>query len=60
MQQLLLWNNTNYAATLSNTFGKDNIITCGDELAAALQQPEKFSSLIVLCELNWAMKGEAQ
>ena len=59
MQQLLLWNNTNYAATLSNTFGKDNIITCGDELAAALQQPEKFSSLIVLCELNWAMKGEA-
>jgi len=59
MQQLLLWNNTNYTATLSNTFGMENIITNGDDLTVALHQPEKFSSLIVLCELNWAMKGEA-
>lgn len=59
METFLLWNRTNYAESLSNAFGKDCVITCSEDLVECLQQPEKISSLIVLCELDWNLKGEA-
>lgn len=58
MQNLLLWNKTAYAQTLSNFFGKENVLTSSEGLADN-KELEKSSSLIVLCELDWNMKGEA-
>lgn len=57
MQQLLLWNNTLYASTLANAFGAENVITGSEEFVAATKQLDKYSSLIVLCELEWSGNG---
>lgn len=57
MQQLLLWNKTAYAATLSDAFGSDNVITGKEDFAVALSNLDKYSSIIVLCELDWSANG---
>lgn len=59
MQQLILWNKTKYAASLSSVFGTDNVITCYDDFVAIAEQLDVFSSLIVLCELEWFGNGTA-
>lgn len=59
MQQLLLWNKTKYAATLASAFGADNVIASNDDFVAVIENLEKFSSLIVLCELEWFGNGTA-
>lgn len=57
MQPLLLWNNTRYAQTLSGFFGEDFVITDSEAFQAASGNWEKYSSLLVLCELNWTLKA---
>lgn len=57
MQQLLLWNKTAYAATLSDAFRSDNVITGKEDFAVALSNLDKYSSIIVLCELDWSANG---
>lgn len=59
MQHLILWNKTNYAGTLASAFGPDNVITCNDDFVSVSQQLDKFSSIIVLCELSWLGNGTA-
>lgn len=59
MQQLLLWNNTLYASTLASAFGSENVITCNDDFEAITENLDKYSSLIVLCELEWTSNGAA-
>jgi hypothetical protein len=57
MQQLLLWNNTHYATTLASAYGSENVIVNNDQFAAVTEQLDKFSSMIVLCELEWLNNG---
>lgn len=59
MSQLILWNDTKYSHTLSKFFGRENIICNKEELSASLKNWNKFSSLVVLCELNWSANGAA-
>ena len=60
MQQLLLWNNTLYTSTLASAFGSENVITNNDDFVAIKDQLERFSSLIVLCELEWLGDGTSR
>jgi hypothetical protein len=53
MQPLLLWNNTPYAHKLAGIFGKDFVVTDNKAFTEATNNLNKYSSLIVLCELNW-------
>lgn len=55
MTTLLLWNKTAYAATLSDAFGGDNVITGKEDFTIALNNLDKYSSIVVLCELNWSV-----
>ena len=57
MNQLLLWNDTKYTKTLANSFGQGTVITNNDEFTEALLTWSNYSSLIVLCELNWSING---
>jgi len=57
MQPLLLWNDTKYAQTLAGYFGKDFVVTSNEELTDAAKNWDKYSSLVVLCELNWTNSG---
>jgi len=59
MCQLVLWNKTKYAATLATAFGSKNVITGNDAFIAVTKQFEKYSSLIVLCELEWTGNGDS-
>ncbi|MBL0335652.1 MAG: hypothetical protein IPP73_10230 [Chitinophagaceae bacterium] len=47
MNQLIIWNNTKYAQTLSNYFGSENIISDKEELETSLKNWNMYSSLIV-------------
>ncbi len=58
MQPLLLWNDTKYAQNLAALFGKDLVVTNNKALANAAKNWEKYTSLVVLCELNWKYSGE--
>lgn len=57
MQHLLFWNETKYAAILATTFGSQNVITSANDFVDVQKQLEKYSSLIVLCELDWSNSG---
>lgn len=59
MQPLLLWNNTPYAHKLAGIFGKDFVITDNIQYAAVKNSLNNYSSLIVLCELNWESNAAA-
>ncbi len=56
MSQLILWNDTPYLQTLSKKFGRENVITGKDDFKPASIDWNKYSSLIVLCELKWTAK----
>jgi len=57
MEFLVLWNDVNYAHALAKFFGSENIITDGEKLKDFLRNWNRFSSIVVLCELNWSSNG---
>lgn len=58
MQPLLVWNNTKYAERLAGYFGQEFVITNSDALKQAAKKWKNYSSLIVLCELSWAVTSK--
>src|SRR6185295_1003194 len=57
MEFLVLWNDVNYAHALAKFFGSENIITDGEKLKDFLRNWNRFSSIVVLCELSWSSNG---
>jgi len=56
VSQLILWNDTLYSQNLSKFFGRENVITGKDDFIEACVDWNKYSSIIVLCELKWSLK----
>lgn len=60
MQSLVVWNNTIYAKKIADFFGKDFVITDSEALSETAKNLDKYSFLIVLCELTWTLDSETK
>lgn len=56
---LILWNNTQYAKVLADSLDSTSVIVNNDELKTVIEDLEDYSSMIVLCELEWTFNESA-
>lgn len=54
MQPLLFWNNNQYAQSLTKEFQQGLVVTDAEALKAVIPDCKSYSSIIILCELNWS------
>lgn len=57
MSQLVIWNDNKYANTLASFYGSENVVTSYNSFISLLDKWNKFTSIIVLCELEWSHNG---
>lgn len=58
MKILLFWNNNHYADILSDNLDNCQIIKNIVSFKAISAELDNFDIIIILCELNWSIKGE--
>lgn len=56
MSQFILWNNNRYSQILSEHFGRENVVTGKADFFDTSINWSKYSSIIILCELNWSLR----